>query len=376
MPEKLVREKQSCWFLENNSPDIEGKWTMEVEPFPFKIGRTDDNNLVLRSNWVSRYHAEINLSGKLLWIRDVGSTNGTYVNHQRINEAQELKEFDTVNFGRTELKVKRNDSVDIDLSSSKTQMLDMTKELEITSMAFRLEPELRSLLKNRSVVPHYQSIIDITTSEIVGYEVLGRIPEESGLPKSPVELFKIASYLNLSTELSDLFRVEGASIWPGLAGSPLLFLNTHPSEISRIDELEKSLVNLRKTAPDAPIVIEVHERAVPSIAELRRLRHILTDLGMKLAYDDFGVGQTRLVELAQTPPDYLKFDISIIRNIHLAPKSLHQMVLTFVKASHDLGIATLAEGVSQKGERDKCREIGFQYAQGFLFCRPTIGSNL
>ena len=264
----------------------------------------------------------------------------------------------------------------MDLSSSKTQMLDMTKELEITSMAFRLESELRSLLKDRAVLPHYQSIIDLNTLEIVGYEVLGRIPEESGLPKSPAELFKVAACLNLSTELSDLFRIEGAAIWPELPGSPLLFLNTHPSEMSRIDELERSLIHLRKTAADAPIVIEVHERAVPSIAELRRFRHILTDLEMKLAYDDFGVGQIRLVELAKTPPDYLKFDISIIRNIHLAPKSLHQMVLTFVKASHDLGIATLAEGISQKGERDKCMELGFQYAQGFLFCRPTAGGNL
>ena len=64
-----------------------------------------------------------------------------------------------------------------------------------------------------------------------------------------------------------------------------------------------------------------------------------------LAFDDFGVGQTRLVELSNTPPDYLKFDISLIRKIHLAPKRLHQMVSTFIKASHDLGILTLAEGI-------------------------------
>jgi len=75
--------------------------------------------------------------------------------------------------------------------------------------------------------------------------------------------------------------------------------------------------------------------------------------------------------LAKTPPDFLKFDISLIRHIHLAPKRLHQMVLTFVKAAHDLGIKTLAEGIECHDEGETCRQLGFEYAQGYFYGRPS-----
>ena len=104
--------------------------------------------------------------------------------------------------------------------------------------------------------------------------------------------------------------------------------------------------------------------------QMKRLKSMLTDLNIGLAYDDFGVGQTRLVELAKMPPDYLKFDISIIRNIHIAPNRLHQMVLTFIRAAHDLGIATLAEGIECREESETCKQLGFQYAQGYLYGHP------
>lgn len=346
-----------------------------IQPTPFRIGRRGDNNLVLRSKWISSQHAEIHLSGKLLWIRDLGSTNGTFVNHQRITEAKELKAGDTVHFGRTGLRVNKK-IPPVSSSPEKTTILNMSKELEQTNLAFRLEPEFRALLQNRSVVPHYQSIVDLSNQQVVGYEVLGRITEGQGLPSSPIKLFEIASFLNLAPELSTLFRVEGIDVWQNTAASPLLFVNTHPSEISRMAELEKSLKSLRRIASSIPIAIEIHESAVPDIEELKRLRDVLSDLDMQLAYDDFGVGQTRLAELAKIPPDYLKFDISIIRNIHLAPKSLHKMVVTFVTASHDLGIATLAEGIEQLEECAVCRQLGFKYAQGFLFSRPLPGNDI
>lgn len=371
----MSTNQNTCWYLESSTPETAEEWIKEIQPTPFTIGRRGNNNLVLRSKWISNQHAEIHLSGKLLWIRDLASTNGTYVNHQRIAEAKELKAGDTVHFGRTELQVNKK-IPPISSAPNKTYILDMSKELELTNLAFRLEPEFRALLQNRSVVPYYQSIVDLSNLQVVGYEVLGRITEGQGLPSNPTKLFEIAAFLNLAPELSTLFRAAGIDVWQDMTTSHLLFVNTHPSEISRMGELEKSLKNIRMLASDTPIAIEIHESAVPDIEELKRLRGVLNELDMQLAYDDFGVGQTRLVELAKIPPDYLKFDISIIRNIHLAPKSLHKMVVTFVTASHDLGIATLAEGVEQLEECDMCRQLGFKYAQGFLFSKPLPGNDI
>jgi len=82
----------------------------------------------------------------------------------------------------------------------------------------------------------------------------------------------------------------------------------------------------------------VNQKATTDTNEMSRLRNALGKLNIDLAFDDFGVGQTRLMELAKAPPDFLKFDKSLIRQIHLAPKRLHQMVSTFVKAAQDLAL--------------------------------------
>ena len=95
------------------------------------------------------------------------------------------------------------------------------------------------------------------------------------------------------------------------------------------------------------------------MAQMNSLSSTLKDLDIGLAYDDFGVGQTRLVELAKFPPDFLKFDISLIRRIHLAPKRLHQLVVTFLNMSQDLGAGTIAEGIECKEEGETCRQLGF-----------------
>jgi EAL domain-containing protein (putative c-di-GMP-specific phosphodiesterase class I) len=73
----------------------------------------------------------------------------------------------------------------------------------------------------------------------------------------------------------------------------------------------------------------VHERSHPRLADLAfadvgvlsELRKALRSLNIGLAFDDFGAGQARLVELADAPPDYIKLDISLIRDIDRAPKA-------------------------------------------------------
>ena len=178
-------------------------------------------------------------------------------------------------------------------------------------------------------------------------------------------------YMGCASDLSALFRESGVDLGRRLPGSPLLFANVDPSELDRLDVLVESLERTHEMAPSSRIVLEISEKAVPRTDEMKQFRERLTALDIGVAFDDFGVGQTRLVELAKTPPDFLKFDISLIRRIHLAPKRLHQMVLTFVKAAHDLGISTLAEGIECQAEGETCRQLGFEYAQGYFYGRPS-----
>lgn len=370
MSESSISKKKIKWYLESVS-DTGTKWVFPIEPLPFTIGRDKDCNLTLQSKWVSRRHAEIHISGSMLWIRDFGGINGTLLNHKRIKEAEPIEVGDILHFGDRGFCLKAGESVQTDLTAD-TLGFDSLEE-QIGFSAY--EAQFQKLLRERAVVPHFQPILKLSDTSVVGYEILGRIRSRD-LPASPVELLDIAARLGLGCELSSLFREEGVRVAKRLAGFPQLFINTHPMDICQMDDLEQSLRRIRQLAQSNPIILEINEKMVTEAGKMRQLRTTLTDLNVGLAYDDFGVGQTRLVELAKMPPDFLKFDMSIIRNIHIAPSRLHQMVVTFIHAAHDLGIATLAEGVECQEESETCKQLGFQYVQGYLYGHPLPISEL
>lgn len=62
------------------------------------VGRGDDCDLVIRLGVVSRRHARINVVDGLPWVEDLGSTNGTTVNGERVASAARLKPSDIVCF--------------------------------------------------------------------------------------------------------------------------------------------------------------------------------------------------------------------------------------------------------------------------------------
>ena len=78
-----------------------------------------------------------------------------------------------------------------------------------------------------------------------------------------------------------------------------------------------------------------------------------------------------MLEVAEVPPDYVKFDMALIRDIDKAGDARRSMLTMLVKFCHDSGIKTLAEGISRAGEADACRQLGFELFQGFYFGRPA-----
>ncbi len=113
----------------------------------------------------------------------------------------------------------------------------------------------------------------------------------------------------------------------------------------------------------------------PALEMIRHLRELLIELNIQLAFDDFGAGQARLLELSEVRPDYLKFDMRLVQGIHRAPPSRQQVVELLVRLVNELGIVPLAEGVETKEEHETLRQIGFQLGQGFFYGRPASISN-
>jgi pSer/pThr/pTyr-binding forkhead associated (FHA) protein len=92
---------ESSKVLENGS-------SFEAGPVPLTIGRSDDNTLALPGDeFASGHHARIESQRDGVWILDLGSTNGTFVNGARLDGRRKLREGDVVQIGDTELRFER-----------------------------------------------------------------------------------------------------------------------------------------------------------------------------------------------------------------------------------------------------------------------------
>ncbi len=359
---ELVRSKAAVgampgrWVLDNMGESGELQRTL-VQPIPFTIGRAPGLALVLPAVHVSKKHAEIYSDGLALRVRDLGSRNGTFLNKVPVTDAP-LHEGDVLGVGDYEFRLVRHDE-------GLGQAAD-TQPLTRHIAAARV----RQMIDKAAVAVTFQPIVALDSGRPIAYESLG-LGSFPGLPPSPVVLFDLAGELgpDAQAELSRLFRRLAIEAVRDRPEPPLLFLNTHPADLEQ-PGLLPSLQELRDATPSVRFVLEVHESALADPEFIAWLRARLSALEIGLAYDDFGAGQARLLELAEAPPDFLKFDRRFVTKMESAPQSRKRLVASLVAAARELMVSTVAEGVETAEEAAECRQAGFTHAQGYFFGRP------
>src|SRR3954471_6263019 len=350
---------RTTWLLAGQVADDQPVRHVRVDTSRFIVGRKPGASLCIPSPTVSREHAELTVVERGILLRDLGSTNGTFVNGTRIHEPYTAHHSDLLQFGQVVFRVVQQC----------TESGPQTIQEDSCDRAMALI-QFDQLMTQRAVTPHVQPIVKMADRKMWASEVLAR-SRFFGL-KDPHSMFAAAKVLNLEGELSRIMREEGVRSAQVLPTEHALFVNTHPVEIDDLDLMLFSLTELRQLEAERQLVLEIHEASVTCGNQMRTVRSALKDMQIGLAYDDFGAGQARLVELVDVPPDYLKFDMRLIQNLETASVERQRMLASLVQMVHDLGIKPLAEGIELEADHEICRQMGFTSAQGFLYGHPML----
>lgn len=346
------------WYLEGMMKDGQ-KWIVMLDKFPYRIGRGKDCNLSLTYEKISRHHSEIILEAGCLWIRDLGSKNGTFVNRKRIHDYTFLNSGDIVHFSRIEFRVLSK--YVFSSSADKITSFDVLPEDRLPSSTDDYHAKFKQLIINRSIATDFHPIVHFKKNVIEGYEISVR-GLMNGMTMNQNDLFKIAASLGVEQKVSQMIREEGVRYGKILPNSPVLFIPIHPSEPLRTN-LYRSLLDLRNYAPATQIVLMLHEKVVNDFESMKRVRALLYNLKIGLAFEKLQGDMNVLNKLTKLTPEYLKFDTSLISQIHIYKERVN-LIKKLLKAAHDHGIYTIADGISCREEKSVCTEIGFILGKG------------
>jgi diguanylate cyclase (GGDEF)-like protein len=118
------------------------------------------------------------------------------------------------------------------------------------------------------------------------------------------------------------------------------------------------------------LYLEVTEDTVQKDPELaERMLEAFSQLGVKLAVDDFGTGHSSLQSLRHLPLEAIKIDPSFVAGLGANPEDA-ALLGALVELGHALGVTVVAEGVETDTQLAHLRDLGCDGAQGYLFSRP------
>lgn len=238
--------------------------------------------------------------------------------------------------------------------------------------AARLMSEFKHILEFERLDVVYQPVASLRSGKILGWEALTR-----GQPNSyfgtPDIIFSFAEEAGLLYPLEKLCRSIAVNRLEGLGPDEKLFLNIHPQTIRDPHFTNgETLKLIRKIGIDPRnVVFEITERhLIKDYTGFNKILQHYRNQGFMVAVDDAGSGFSCLQSIAEISPDYIKIDMSLVKDIHKKPVN-RALIETFVTFADKIGIMIIAEGIEKEEELRTLVKMGVHYGQGYFLSRPA-----
>lgn len=248
---------------------------------------------------------------------------------------------------------------------------------EDATLRMRLANDMRHALKQNQFIVYYQPIIDLNDGSTYKAEALIRWQHPELGFISPTSFIPIAEDTGTIHQIGDwVFAQAIAQVQACqklVDGKFQISVNKSPVQffVDRGDQYQWLKQIAESGISGDSIVIEITEgvlinndvRVTESLLQYR-------DAKVQVAIDDFGTGYSSLSYLKKFDVDYLKIDQSFTQNLSLN-SSEYALCEAIIVMAHKLGIQVIAEGVETEEQHQLLRDMGCDFAQGYLFSKPV-----
>jgi EAL domain-containing protein (putative c-di-GMP-specific phosphodiesterase class I) len=223
-----------------------------------------------------------------------------------------------------------------------------------------IRSQLDRIIVEHAFNPVFQPVVQLQTREIIGFEALTRFKD--GMRPDLRFMEADSAGMSVRLEVACINEQLEAATW--LPPGPWVSLNVSPALASAVVPLISALERA-----DRDVVLEITEHV--EIADYRTLVAAL-DLvrgRARLAVDDAGAGYAGLRHILELSPQFVKLDISLVRNVDTDP-ARQAMVAGMAHFALNAGSELIAEGIETDGELQALIRLGISLGQGYLFGKP------
>ena len=229
------------------------------------------------------------------------------------------------------------------------------------------------------LIMHYQPIIELQSGQLIRAEALARLLESDGHFVMPSEFLPLltADGLRQLFELGIKQGFEALHHWKDSGVSCSLAVNLPP--IGLVDAryggiVETALQQFDLTPSD--LVLELVDTDNVDVSNVDSMLEMFKQLGIELADDDWGSGQSGLLRLKQAPFRIIKVNQQLLKDIQHDPIGVCKFIYGLTRLAHELGMQVVVEGLESLGHVEMALILGADFGQGYGIAKPMDSEEL
>ncbi len=239
---------------------------------------------------------------------------------------------------------------------------------------------VRAAIENGELINYYQPKVFVSSGELAGVETLVRWQHPTDGLVLPEHFIPVAEVNGMITALTHVVlknALRQARIWRD-AGMPLrVAINVSMDDLADVSFTDSVLASLDE-AGVAPELLELEVTETRLMGTMTSVLDVLTRLRLnriRLSIDDFGTGNSSLVQLRDLPFDELKVDRSFTHNARHDAR-LKAIFEASLDLANYLNMELVAEGVEDADDWAFMLATGCHIAQGYYIAHPMPGERL